>query len=250
MFSRALLLLVVFFIPANLLAGEPVMIDSRLLVLAHPLFAQFDSDMGRFRNTSSECVAGGQQGVDALIAEIQKVDQWLAQAPQILRKRLKDVPLPDRMLVEKNFLAEKREKEKRIQTMKMRAYMARLVPGQPGVTPAASIFPQINQIMADIRVIIRKLKERYRSEMVIDAGDLLPVADSRCARSPVLLKNLHAELWKGRPADAGTIEWLNEANDFWAGQLGGDAQIFPVGVKDVRLEAVKMLEEQTKGQFE
>ena len=246
--KKSLLIVFMLWLPAMSFAGSPVMLDTRLLLLAHPLFKQFDSDMGRFRNTASEFVSGGQRGVDELVAEIQALDQWLSQAPHILRERLKDVPLPDRMMAERDFLAEKRSKEKQVATMKMRAYMARLVPGQPGVTPASSIYPQIHQIMADIRAIIKQVKERHNSELVIDACDLLPVADSRGLRSALLVENLHSKQWKGEAADARTLEWLDAASDFWAGQLGMDAQIFPVGVSDIRLESIKLLEERTKGQ--
>lgn len=248
MFKKGLLVLFVLFLPTVLSAGAPVMLDTRLLLLAHPLFSEFDSVMGRFRNTPSEFVEGGQKGVDELVGEIQKLSEWLSRAPQVLRERLKDIPLPDRMVVERSFLAEKRDKEKRVADMKMRAYMARLVPGQPGVTPAASTYPQINQIMADIRGVITQLKERHRSDLVIDACDLLPVTGSVGLRSGLLVENRHFNLWKGEPANARAVEWLHEASRFWAVELGVDAQVFPVGVNDVRLEAIKLLEERTKGQ--
>jgi hypothetical protein len=243
-----LVVLLLLCLPAALTAGNPVMLDTRLLVLAHPLFKQFDYATNRFRNTPSEYVDGGQRGLDELVAEIHNLDNWLSQAPQILRERLKEVPLPDRMLIERNFLAEKRQKEKRVGDMKMRAYMARMIPGQPGVTPVASIYPQINQIMEDVRAVVRLIRERHKSQLVIDAADFLPVIDFRGLRSELLLKNLHSKIWQGQKPDEKTLEWLREANDFWAGQLGMDAQIFPVGVTDARLEAIKLLEERTKGQ--
>ncbi|EKD84117.1 MAG: hypothetical protein ACD_39C00232G0002 [uncultured bacterium] len=248
MLNRFLLVCCLLFLPAVLAAGDPVLLDTRLLLLAHPLFRQFDTSMGRFRNTPSEFVVGGQQGVDELFAEIQKLDEWLLKAPQILRDRVKDVPLPDRMSVERNFLTDKRDKERLVSEMKMRAYMARLVPGRPGITPDSSIYPQINQIMADIRAVIKQIKERYKSDLVIDACEFLPVADASGLRSEQLVQNLHFKLWKGQPADEKTLGWVAAADDFWAGQLGMDAQIFPVGVTDVRLEAIKLLEERTKGQ--
>ena len=151
MLKESLLVFFLLCLPISLFAGDPVLLDTRLLVLAHPLFTDFDTNMGRFRNTASEFVEGGQQGLEELIAEIQSLNTWLSQAPQALRERIKDVPLPDRMAVERTFLAEKREKEQRVAAMQMRAYMARLIPGRPGITPASSIYPQVNQIMADIR---------------------------------------------------------------------------------------------------
>jgi len=246
--KELLVVLLLLCLPVASSAGNPVMLDTRLLVLAHPLFKQFDCGTNRFRNTPSEYVNGGQRGLDELVAEINSLDNWLSQAPQTLRERLKDVPLPDRMLIERNFLAEKRQKEKQVADMKMRAYMARMIPGQPGVTPASSIYPQINQIMADIRAVVRIVRERHNSELVIDAADFLPVVEFTGLRSKLLLQNLHSKIWQGQKPDEKTLEWLKEASDFWAGQLGMDAQIFPVGVTDARLEAIKLLEERTKGQ--
>lgn len=248
MLKRFLLVGILFCLPALLFAAEPVLVDTRLLLLAHPLFSQFDAETGRFRNTPSEYVDGGQVGVDALVVEIQQFDEWILRSPQILRERLKDVPLPDRMAVERNFLSEKREKEKSLAAMKMRAYMARMVPGRPGVTPDSSIYPQINQIMADVRAVIKSVKERHSAEIVIDACDFLPVADTSGIRPELLVQNLHFNLWKGKSADDRILEWFAAADNYWAGQMGMDAQIFPVGVTDVRLEAIKLLEERTKGQ--
>jgi hypothetical protein len=246
--KNLLVVLLLLCLPVVLSAGSPVMLDTRLLVLAHPLFEQFDYGTNRFRNTPSEYVDGGQRGLDELVAEIQSLDNWLSQAPKILRERLKDVPLPDRMLIERNFLSEKRQKEKLAADKKMRAYMARMIPGQPGATPASSIYPQINQIMADVRAVVKLVRERHKAELVIDAADFLPVIDFRGLRSELLLKNLHSKIWQGQKPDEKMLEWLREANDFWAGELGMDAQIFPVGVTDARLEAIKLLEERTKGQ--
>ena len=37
------------------------------------------------------------------------------------------------------------------------------------------------------------------------------------------------------------------ANSYWAARLGMNADIIPVGARDVRLEAIKLMEEEGKG---
>lgn len=233
-----------------LAAAQPVFVDTRLLLLVHPLFADFDSATGRFKNTSSEYVSGGQQGVDDLLAEIQKQKQWLLNSPKALQERLREVPLPDRLAAERAFLAEKRAVEQRVAVMQMRAYMARLVPGRPGVTPDSSIYPQINQITSDIRAVLEKIKDKHGTSQVIDVAELLPVV-SFADMEPVLLgRNLHTRLWNGEKTapDEDFAAWLAEADEYWAARLGMNADIIPLGATDVRLEAIKLMEDQVKGQ--
>ncbi len=173
----AIICVLLCFVSVVLFAGPAVFIDSRLLVLAHPLFSQFDSETGRFRNTSSEYVAGGQDGVDALVAEIQKLNRWLLDSAKNLQKKLREVPIPDRLAAEKEFLRQKREVEHKLAMMQRRAYNARLVPGRPGVTPDVSVFPQINEIAADIRTVVKTLKKQNRADVVMDIADLLQSKD-------------------------------------------------------------------------
>ncbi|HQB84420.1 MAG TPA: hypothetical protein PLR50_13040, partial [Candidatus Rifleibacterium sp.] len=121
--------------------------------------------------------------------------------------------------------------------------------GRPGVTPEASTMPQINEIAADIRAVLRQLKETHKTDVIIDSAELLPIVAKPKATPPALSANLHARLWKD-PAIASSPEfaaWLDAADSWWAGKLGLDASVIPVGARDVRLEAVKLIEERTKG---
>jgi len=247
---RTLLLYIFMLLAAPMLcAASPVFIDSRLLILAHPLFDDFDCTNGRFRNSSSEFVEGGQQGLDDLVAEIKQLNQWLLESSKHLQERLQNTPLPDRLAAERNFLKEKREVEAKVAMLQRRAYNARLVPGRPGITPDVSIYAQINQITADIRNVIRTLKKKYKTDVVIDVAELIPVVKPQKAVNPVLGKNLHADFMKGviDPSNPEFVSWIEEADLFWARRLGMDASVIPYGAVDVRLEAIKMMEEITKG---
>ncbi|MDD3000093.1 MAG: hypothetical protein PHV05_13605 [Candidatus Riflebacteria bacterium] len=247
MVKRLLFLLLFFAVTYTLGAAKPVYVDTRLLVLAHPLWDSFDCRTGRFKGTASEFVEGGQKGLDKLFAEIADLNQWLAQSPKILKERLQQVALPDRLSVERTFFAEKREVEQRVAMLQMRAYMARMVPGQIGVTPAASIYPQINQIAADIRTVLKQIKEKHSAAVIIDSAELLPIMCRVPGNSDLLAQNLHEKLWSGEKADEKTTRWLDEASRFWADRLGFAADIIPFGAEDTRLESIKMLEDITKG---
>ena len=236
----------VLLLPAT---AETILVDTRLMLLAHPLFEKFDPVTGRFRGTSSEFIQGGQAGVDALVAEIKKINAWLLNSPKHLQEKLGLVPLPDRMAAERAFLNEKREAENRLATLQVRAYNARLVPGRPGVTHEASIIAQINEISSDLRAVLKQLKERYDARVIIDGAELLPIVTAQTAKNELLTRNLHRKLFKNEKTanDEDIAAWFEEADNYWAGRLGFDAAIVPVGARDVRLEAVKLMEERTKG---
>ncbi len=249
MLKKLLLLFAAVLIALPALHAGPIMVDTRLMLLAHPLFTKFDPQTARFRGTSSEFVEGGQEGVDQLVAEIRRLDAWLLDSPRHLREKLKNVPVPDRAAAERAFLTGKREVEAQLAMLQIRAYNARLVPGRPGVTPEASTMPQINEISADIRAVLRQLKDIHKTDVIIDTADLLPIVARPGATPASLAANLHSRIRKD-PAIASSAEfalWLEEADNWWAAKLGLDADVIPVGAEDVRLEAVKLIEERTKG---
>ncbi len=244
----ALSLLCIFF-AASVTATEPIFVDSRLLILAHPLFSAFDHSSGRFKGTSSEFVSGGQKGVDDLIAEIQRLNKWLLESSKNLQEKLKDVPLQDRMATEREFLRQKQDTERRVAILQRRAYNARLVPGRPGITPDASIIPQINELTADMRTVIQTLKNKYSSEVVIDVSELLPILSNRYSFNALLFANLHQKFLQDKSAveEDKLLLWMAEADKYWARRLGINASAIPFGAKDVRLESIKLLETMTKG---
>lgn len=86
-----------------------IMIDSRLLLMAHPVFNSFDSNINRFRGTSSEPIAGDLPGVEAVIEQTKKLQDELLKSSNVLREKLKSVPLTERITAEREFLAQKRD---------------------------------------------------------------------------------------------------------------------------------------------
>lgn len=227
--------------------SSALLVDTRLMVIAHPLFKAYDSCTSRFKGTSSEFVSGGQEGIDKLTEQIRKNEEKLAKSNDELRQKLREAPLPDRINIERTFIREKRQLEEETLEMKIRAYNARLTPGRLGVTPPSSIYPQVNQINADIKAVIIRLKEKYKIELVIDATELLPARPLKSAVSRVVAQNKHQNFIKTGTFDQQTVAWFVECAEFWADEMGMDAPILPVGVTDVRLVALKMIEDLTRG---
>ena len=56
-------------------SGEPIFIDSRLMILAHPLFRAFDPKSKRFKGTSSESF---QEDFDSQETFIQEIKGFLS----------------------------------------------------------------------------------------------------------------------------------------------------------------------------
>ena len=126
-------------------------------------------------------------------------------------------------------------------------FFSRQGPILPGMTPHSSIVPQVNDIMVAIRAVVKKLKNKYNTELVIDVSGLMPYA-GKIELTESLLTNKHKQMLdKNASMPTQYLEWLYEADQYWAAKLGVDAEIIPYGALDTRLEAVKLMEEEVKG---
>ena len=231
------------------ISGTPIFIDTRLMVLAHPLFKAFDPKTGRFKGTSSESFEEDFESQDDFIQATKDLEDELLKFPEKLKEKLKGVPFKDRISAEREFLLEKKLKESKLEYMKRRVYLSRLVPTKDGMTPYMSIYPQCRDLTVAINKVTDLLKKKYKTEVVIDVANILPFKEKPRTIQPELRKNLMKDAYqKETKVSAEDLsQWLKAANSYWAAKLGMDADIIPVGVKDVRLEAVKLIEEEGKG---
>lgn len=227
--------------------GGPIVLDTRLLLSAHPLISMFDANTARFKGTSSEPIMGEYEGVDAFVEKIKETEDALLKITERLRKRLKAVSLTERIEVEREFMLEKRMLEAKLEVMKMRAYMARLVPVKIGMTPYSSIVPQVLDMSEAIKKVVSILMKKHKTQMVIDVADLLPHVP-KPALTEVLLRNKQKDLADiSKPTPEKMNEWILLAKEYWAHKEGVEANPVPYGAKDVRLEALKLMEEEVKG---
>lgn len=237
------------FFASSLKAEDTIFIDMRLLISVHPLFDVFDVKTNRFKGTSSEFIDGGWEGVEAEIEKIKKRQDELLKSPEILKEKLKNVPISDRLKIEREYMLKKQIAEEELKSMKLRVHNARQFPEVMGRTIDNSIMTQINQIVIDIRSVILDLKNKYKAKTIIDISDLLPLNNERYVKNSLLVSNLHRSLWKktNMLTYNQMQDWIKEASEYWAKTLGVDADIIPFGALDVRLESIKMLEERVKG---
>ncbi len=230
-------------------SNMPIFIDSRLLVLAHPLFKAFDPKTQRFKGTSSESFQEDFDSRFTFIQATKDLEDELLKSPERLKERLKGVPFKDRINVEREFLLEKKLKESKLEYMKRRIYLSRLVPTKDGMTPYMSIYPQCRDLADCIRKVTDKLKKKYNTEVVIDIANILPYREKIRLMQLVLENNMLNEAYnkESKFSSEDFTRWFDAANSYWASKLGMDADIIPVGAKDVRLEAIKLIEEEGKG---
>ena len=231
------------------ISGMPIFIDTRLMVMAHPLFKAFDPKTQRFKGTSSESF---QEDFGSRLDFIQKtkdLGEELLKSPEKLKEKLKGVPFKDRINVEREFLLEKKMKESKLESMKRRVYLSRLVPTKDGLTPYESIYPQCRDLAEAIKKVTNLLKEKYKTEIVIDVANILPFAAKQKVVQPELRKKIMNKAYQKQSnvSQEELSDFMRAANSYWAAKLGMDADIIPVGAKDVRLEAVKLMEEEGKG---
>ena len=231
------------------ISGMPIFIDSRLLVLAHPLFRAFDPKSQRFKGTSSESFQEDFDSKTSFIQEIKDTEDELLRFPEKLKEKLKGVPFKDRISAERELLLEKKLKESKLESMKRRVYLSRLVPTQDGMTPHMAIYPQCRDLAGAIKKVTDLLKEKYKTEVVIDVANILPYKEKLRTRQPELMTNLVKEAYKKecKASPEEFSQWFKVANSYWAARQGMNADIIPLGVKDVRLEAIKLMEEEGKG---
>ncbi len=230
-------------------SGEPIFIDTRLMILAHPLFRAFDPKTKRFKGTSSESFQEDFNSQETFIQEIKDLEDELLKSPEKLKEKLKGVPFKDRITAEREFLLEKKQKESKLEYMKRRIYLSRQVPTKDGLTPHMSIYPQCRDIADAITKVTNLLKAKYKTEVVIDVANILPFKEKLKTRQRELINNLVKDAYQkeSKASPEEFSQWLKAANSYWAAKQGMNADIIPFGAKDVRLEAIKLMEEEGKG---
>ncbi len=226
-----------------------IFIDSRLLVLAHPLFNAYDTKTGRFRGTPSEPFVFDVESRKYFLDQIKETEEKLLKFPEILKNKLKDVPFKDRIAIEKEFLIQKKLLEAKLEAMKMRIYFSRQVPISQGMTPYKAIYPQCSDITETALNIVKELKEKYKTDIVIDVANILPIIKKDKYVKPISVDyNLMKKAYdKNEKVSSEEIEiWIDKADKYWSEQLELDADIIPYGAIDARLEAIKLMEEKGK----
>ena len=229
-------------------SGTPIFIDSRLLVLAHPLFRAFDPKTGRFKGTPSEPFINDIESRKEFIDKIKKIEDYLLKSPENLKNKLQKIPFKDRIAAEREYLIEKRILEAKLKVMKQRVYFSNKEPLCDGMTPNMSIYPQCCDIVDSVYEISNELKKKYNTQIVIDVANILPIIKPKRSNN-IQIDNILKEAYKKDSAlsSEDIKEWIKKADCYWGEKLGIDADIVPFGAIDTRLESVKLMEE--KGKF-
>lgn len=215
-----------------------VYVDTRLLLLAHPLFHQLDEKTRRFTNTSSEPVLG-EEGVRRLIQKLDQLQKTYDQLPAVWQKRISEAPVAERKALEQTYLAEKAALQERLSSVRRRRWAVVAIPGREGVSEPASIISQLNVICGDIRDTLRDLRQSTQAGLILDISSLMPAGSA-----PINDARLHGNYLAGFVRGSHQIEdvmpWLKEARKFWLNHSRISTPVI-VGAYDARLDAVQLL---------
>jgi hypothetical protein len=240
---------------ASVLLGQGfVVVDTRLMLLAHPLLRQFDPVTRKFQETSSEILPGGKEAVDHLRAEANGLRKKMEGLKTELTKKAKVVKGAQKAALEEAFWQERSSLEGRIKALEDRVTQATGVPGYPGLTPYAAILPQVEQLARGIREVIKELSEREQGAIVLDIAALAPLSPEQvpAPQYGVLSYNLHFGLYQPKSQKNQTTPythlWIDDAKRYWAKRDSRLLQPIVYGAKDMRLEAVRSMERKARSQ--
>ena len=218
---------------------QTMVIDTRLMLLNHPLVHQFDPKTRRFKGTISEPV-DGPKGLEQLRAEIKTLSDQLGGTLTAAKTKGQT----------QGFIAQRRENIKsalheRLEMLKRREIEASSVPGRLGMTIVTSIIPTIRTISDDMKTIIQKLQQKHGCQVVVDQAALVPL-DVRFAPDPdriALNTNAHFLWWRRGIAqnDPSPFHWVDQAKQFWLKEPSFPKIVCPYGAKDLTLEAANMM---------
>ncbi|MBF0407418.1 MAG: hypothetical protein HQM10_08690 [Candidatus Riflebacteria bacterium] len=233
-----------FMTALNLQAQPALVVDTRLMLLAHPLVHLFDPSSKRFRNTPSEPVDEGNTGVEKIRSEAEKVGKQLEELPQKYSEKIENAKSSKKAKLMKEFLEKKAYLENHLDLLMKRSNEAISVPGRIGMTPYSSILPTVQLIAQEIRETTSRLSKKYNSGCVIDVSSLAPLSSDQIpdSQSDLLKKNMHFSMnTEPTTASAELFSWLDTAKNYWAKR--NFKIIVPVlyGGKDVRIEAAEII---------
>lgn len=223
--------------------AEPVVfVDSRLMVLAHPITQRFDPVARRFFDTSSEHVLGGMEGMQGLEGERTDLQRQLDGLTPEYARRMSGTGTSERKRLEKELLQKRREIQSRIEMLQKRKEEARSVPEQPGMTSGRSILPQVQEIVDAIRQALQQIQIQRKASVVIDIAPLLPGAVLNIDTA-MLFTNRHFGFWRGTAAPTGeNLEWIRNARSFLF-QEGKTLPPVVYGAGDARIDALNLVQQ-------
>ena len=224
--------------------SKVIFVDTRTMLLAHPLFQKFDVNTRRFAGTRSEPVPG-EAGRKMLSAELKSYKRALEKFENNWADKLSRASGNMRVRLEKQYLSNKARFEKKISEIRQRYWATASIPGLPGQTEPASVVTQVNQISKDIRDSLVKLKNKTGADTVIDISSLMPDKEIDY-KIELVQANYLSYLKSGRMKPAEIVEWVIEAREYW---LKNGKIYSPVisGALDKRVEAVELLISHCRG---
>lgn len=229
----------------NIQHNKIIVVDTRTMLLAHPLFSSFDPQTRRFKGTRSEPISG-EESRNFIKADLESNQQALAKYNEDWSQKLKSATGKQRQKLESQYIQGRRRYENRVSESRQRYWAVMSIPGVPGFTEPASIITQTNKIAEDIRNSILQLRKKTGAGLVIDISSMMPSSPVPY-KIEILQINRLENLDSPQKIDARLLEWVKEARNYWMNH-GNVFRPFIIGTEDMRVEAVEELIRQCQGE--
>lgn len=245
LFKRFVLCLLCL-LPLTASAQDPVagFVDSRQLLLMHPLFRQFDPGSRRFLETSSAYVSDPEKAREAYQASAQTIEKQTQDLDRRLQQAMKEKNPQTRKQAIELIWRSKAELKVRLAELK-KASEATKVQGNyllGPVTGNESLIPLLKQILTDIQSSFRQLSLNNQGMPVFDLSVFSKVADREICDRSILFSNYHFALYGQNPDPVMLRQWLHQLRlylrDRDPRRMGNP---FLHGFKDLRNDSLKFL---------
>lgn len=216
-------------------------VDYRLLLMAHPIFQNYDPEIRRFKDTASAFVGDKEATLKDLTEKAAELGKQIETLGQKGKKFLQN---QSRRAKEAYSLYWKKRKflemqleiiQKAIETVKIDGNY------NQGRTSESTVVPVVQAIHESIMGICQDLKEKHGLTAIIDVSSLVQKIPD--FPGPMIPTNLHRKFWEGQPVSPTEFKTWRRSCDRYIPLHFPDLSSFPLrgGFIDLRDEAASLL---------
>jgi len=247
-FARVVAMFLIFagFSPAfgqiDYMAGY---VDTRQMLLNHPLMRQFDPATRRFLDTASAWIADPDKARKDYDLKIKNLDNQNREIDVQAKKIMQERNPETRKRILDAIWKQKAEIKARLEQLRKASEATKNLGNylNGASTGVESIIPIVNNITKDIQTTLRQLSIENANIPIMDIAAFFPNEEPTICDRSILFSNYHYSLW-GRPAPSPQVlkNWLTNFRAYLRNKYPAKfATPFIMGFKDLRNDALKKM---------
>ncbi|MBF0542963.1 MAG: hypothetical protein HQM08_00950 [Candidatus Riflebacteria bacterium] len=246
--EKIIILALFFFLSCSAYSQDQGFIDSRLLLLSHPIFRSLDLKTKSFSNGNYKISENVDKEKKSLNERINSLQKQVETASNTIRQEFtKARTLQERQTAENKYWETRRDCEKQIQNTRSRLSLLENLEnasdGQ-GVPGKEALLLQLSEIIEDLKTVVLHLAKRYSLKAVTDVAPLTENPSPKDIEVSILQSTHHSEFFQDPQSKNFQIfgKWLFNARLFWQLRLPEYCNSpYKLGFKDLRNESIKEL---------